>query len=57
MATMNKNCQSCGMPLKKSPSGGGTKRMGLSAGCIVPIAMKKDNSNNRIGPRPKCRVL
>lgn len=28
MTTTNKNCQSCGMPLKKSPGGGGTNADG-----------------------------
>ncbi len=43
-----KNCQSCGMPLKKSPNGGGTNADTLIK-CIVHIAMKMVNLNNPTG--------
>jgi hypothetical protein len=31
MSTTYKNCQSCGMPLKKDPEGGGTERDGAKS--------------------------
>ena len=44
MTNESKNCQSCGMPLKRDAKGGGTNADGSIANCIVPTATRMENS-------------
>ncbi|MEZ5145910.1 MAG: zinc ribbon domain-containing protein [Bacteroidales bacterium] len=41
-----KNCQSCGMPLKRDEKGGGTNADGSKTKCIVHIVMIMGNSHD-----------
>ncbi|HEV2843185.1 MAG TPA: zinc ribbon domain-containing protein [Chthoniobacterales bacterium] len=56
MTKTNKNCQSCGMPLKKSPGGGGTNADGTISTIYCSYCYENGHSNNLIGRHPKCRI-
>jgi hypothetical protein len=57
MEKVYKNCQSCGMPLKKDAKGGGTNADGSKAPCTTAIALWTEILPNRILRRYKCRNL
>jgi len=47
---INKNCQSCGMPMKKDPAGGGTNvdvTINLHRGCIKSLLITAEALRRR----------
>jgi putative zinc ribbon protein len=56
MAKTNQNCQSCGMPLKKSLGGGGTNADGTISTMYCSYCYENGQFNNRIGRYLKGRI-